>query len=437
MADDLPANAFRTISSMSPTELAKLDEAERIHAAKEMVAELDEFTSKFRPTLAFDNDQRSAATFALRSLQIVDQHQIPHRQWLYGTDLIRAFVTLLVAPGGTGKSSLILAMALALTTNRKLLNTHIHQQCRVALLNLEDPQHEIDRRLTALAMYYNIANADVGGRLFISPPDRGVRIAEAGPDGFSVIYPDEEAIIAEVRRNQIDVLAVDPFAETHALEENSNPAMVKAAAAWRRVAREGNCSVILSHHVRKGPVDSIDAARGAKALSDSARIGLLLSTMNEQDAEALGIAGDDRLQYVRLDDAKANLAKLAGKARWFKLSDVTLDNAQPPYQRGDEVGVVSSWEPPNVWDGMADPNAVLDRIAAGPEPGELYTDSRRHPATRWAGNIVVQELGCSPEQAATVINTWMHNGVLEVTTYDNRDRKERRGLKVNDTRRPT
>jgi hypothetical protein len=408
-----------------------------LKAAKEMVAEVDAFTAPFRPTLAVDNDPRPNDPFALRNLHIVDQHRIPHRQWLYGTDLIRAFVTLMVAPGGTGKSSLILAMALALTTNRKLLRTHIHQQCRVALLNLEDPQHEIDRRLAALAMHYNITDADLADRLFISPPDRGVRIAEAGPDGFSVIYPDEEAIIAEVRRNQIDVLAVDPFAETHALEENSNPAMVKAAAAWRRVAREGNCSVILAHHVRKGPVDSIDAARGAKALSDSARIGLLLSTMTEDEAESLGIPADDRLQYVRLDDAKANLAKRAGKARWFRLSEVTLDNAQEPYQRGDEVGVVEAWEPPSVWDGMADANGILDRIAAGPEPGELYTDSRRHPATRWAGNIVIQELGCSPDQAANVISTWMANGVLEVASYENGNRKERRGLRVNNVRRPT
>jgi hypothetical protein len=419
------------VSQMGPAELAA-------HMAKmAMVEELNEVTAPFRPTLAVDNDPRPAGPFALRNLHIVDQHQIPHRQWLYGTDLIRGFVTLLVAPGGTGKSSLILAMALALTTNRRLLNTHIHQQCRVALLNLEDPQHEIDRRLTALAMHYNVANSDLGGRLFISPPDRGVRIAEAGPDGFSVIHPDEEPIIAEVRRNQIDVLAVDPFAETHALEENSNPAMVKAAAAWRRVAREGNCAVILAHHVRKGPVDNIDAARGAKALSDSARIGLLLSTMSEEEAEKLGVPVDDRLGYVRLDDAKANLAKRAGKARWFQLSDVTLDNAQDPYQRGDEVGVVQAWEPPNVWDGMVDANAVLDRIAAGPEPGELYTDSRRHPATRWAGNVVVSELGCSPEQAATVINTWLHNGVLVVTSYENGNRKERRGLRVDDTRRPS
>ena len=33
---------------------------------------------------------------------------IPPRQWLYGTHLIRGFVSLTVAPGGLGKSSMVL-----------------------------------------------------------------------------------------------------------------------------------------------------------------------------------------------------------------------------------------------------------------------------------------------------------------------------------------
>ena len=51
---------------------------------------------------------------------------------------------------------------MALATNRSLLGSTIFQQCNVALLNLEDPQDEIDRhyRVTALAMRYSITNQD-------------------------------------------------------------------------------------------------------------------------------------------------------------------------------------------------------------------------------------------------------------------------------------
>src|SRR4029077_13110678 len=118
-----------------------------------------------------------------------------------------------------------------------------------------------------------------------------------------VAYPDEQALIEQITQNHIGVVVCDPFAESHSLEENSNPHMVKAAAAWRRVARATGCAVLLVHHVRKGDATSIDAARGAKALTDSARVGLLLTTMPTKEGEAFGVGPDDCWQYVRLDDA--------------------------------------------------------------------------------------------------------------------------------------
>lgn len=377
--------------------------------------------------------------FGLRPLKIRDPGEIPHRQWIYGTQLIRGFVTLLVAPGGTGKSSLLLATCLSIATGRSLLGQRIFQPCNTALLNLEDPQDEIDRRVTALAMHYKISNQELGGRFFVSPPERGVSIAAGGNDGFAIVHPDEKDIIERVRDERIGVLGVDPFSESHTLEENSNPQMIQAAAAWRRVARLGDCAVVLSHHVRKGPVDSIEAARGAKALSDSARIGLLLSSMSEDDASALGIPPEDRLQYVRLDDAKANLAPRAQKATWFHLGSVTLDNADDTYASGDHVAVIEAWEPPNVWDTMppGDCNTALDRIDAGLPGGVLYTHSRRSPE-RWAGTVIIDVFGHTAGQAAGVIQTWIRSGLLIKDTYqDPFQRHERTCLRVNHAKRPT
>lgn len=234
---------------------------------------------------------------------------------------------------------------------------------------------------------------------------------------------------------KIGVLGVDPFAESHTLEENSNPQMVQAAAAWRRIARECNCAVVLSHHVRKGPVDSIEAARGAKALTDSARIGLLLSTMTKEEAEALGLSEHQRLQYVRMDDAKANMAPRAPSATWFHLNNVTLDNSDDTYANGDQVVVVEAWEPPSVWDAVSTPgaNEVLDQIAAAEPP---YTDTRRGGGERWAGNVLVSLLGITAEQAVTVLATWIKNGVLVKDTYRDANRKDRVALRVVDTKRP-
>lgn len=401
-------------------------------------------TGGFRPRLvhgASDGDKKpdSDEPFPLRPLYIQDQAAIPHRQWIYGTHLIRAFVTLLIAPGGTGKSTLMLANLMAIATKRPLLGIKVHQQCNAALLNLEDPQDEIDRRVTALAMRYGIRNADIEGRLFASPADHVVTIAGIGDDGFSVVHPDEKRIIERVRDENIGVLGVDPFAESHTLEENSNPAMIKAAAAWRRVARKGNCAVALAHHVRKGPVDSIESARGAKALTDSARIGLLLSTMNEEDAGLLGIKPEDRLQYVRLDDAKANMSPRAPKAWWFRLTSVTLNNADETYPNGDTVGVIESWQPKTVWEAVTPDgiDTVLDRIEAGMPGGSRYTASQRGETDRWAGTLLMQALDITEGQAKTMLKSWLKSGCLFTEDYrDEQQRKDRVGLRVNATKRP-
>ena len=376
--------------------------------------------------------------FGLRLAQFPEPHTIPPREWLYNTSLIRGFVTLLVAPGGTGKSSLILGMCMALATNRPLLGGRIHQQCNVALLNLEDPEDEINRRMAAIAMRYDITNDDIAGRFYVSPPEVTVNIAATGADGFTVISPDVDDLIKKVTDAKIDVLAVDPFAESHTLEENSNPQMIQAAAAWRRVARECNCAVLLAHHVRKGPVDNIESARGAKALSDSARVGLLLSTMTEDDAEALGIQSEKRLQYVRLDDAKANMAPRASKASWFHLDNIALNNGTKAYPYGDQVVVIEAWEPPSVWDAMSDDdcNAALDRIDAGLAGGGRYTNTRRGGGERWAGAVLIDLFDHTEAQAATVIKAWMASGTLVVETYKDAGRKIVTGLRVNDTKRP-
>jgi len=443
MADEQFDTFYAGRRALADAAIPIMTSEEDIEARRREVERIDAYLAEpeaarpFRTIRGGRSEQPEQPAFGLQPVSIIDQCHIPHRQWIYGTQLIRGFVTLLIAPGGTGKSSLLLATCLSIAIGRSLLGPRIFQQCNTAVLNLEDPQDEIDRRLAALAIRYDIKDDDVRGRMFASPPERGIKIAANGADGFSVVNPDEDQIIKQLREQRVGVLGVDPFSESHTLEENSNPAMIQAAAAWRRVARAANCAVVLSHHVRKGPVDSIESARGAKALTDSARIGLLLSTMTEEEAEALGISDTDRLQYVRLDDAKANMAPRAPKAAWFHLGSVTLNNSDATYSHGDQVGVIEIWEPENVWDSVSvsEANSILDKIAAGLD-GEPYTDSRRHPATRWAGHVIVRALECTNEQAATIINTWVKNGVLICTEYATDNRKKRKGLRVDDTKRP-
>lgn len=394
-------------------------------------------TGGSKPRLAVDN----ASPLVLRPAALPDPTKIKPRQWLYGTQLLRGFVTVLVAPGGTGKSTYAMVVAAALASGKRLLGEHIFASVRAAILNLEDPMEELDRRLAAIMMRHKITNADIQGRLFLhSGEDRPVTMAAFGDDGFTVINPDEEALTAEIIAHNIGLIIVDPFAESHTLEENSNPQMIQAAAAWRRIARATNCAVLLVHHVRKGAVMDIDSARGAKGLTDSARVGLLLSPMGADDGEALGIAAEERWQFVRLDDAKANMAPKATKARWFKLEREELRNGTDDYPSGDRVATIVAWEAPSVWAETTPTglNEVLDIIDNGHSPGVLYNATRRGGSARWAGQVLYQKLGINDRQAAQMIAVWLKSGLLYEVNYEHpTHRRSVPGVKVKHALRPT
>lgn len=396
----------------------------------------------FRPRLVNGGARKEEQPpLILHAATLPAPDKIPPRPWLFGTQLIRGFVTVLVAPGGTGKSAYAMAVAASVASHEEFLHQHIFASGPTCVLNLEDPMDELNRRLAAIMLRHELGAHQLAGRFFLhSGEDRAITIASPDPDGFSVAYPDEEAITDQISQHHIILLVVDPYAESHSLEENSNPDMVKAAAAWRRIARATNCAILLVHHVRKGVVTDIDAARGAKALTDSARVGMILSPMSPEDAEEFGIPDDERWAYVRLDDAKVNLAPKASKARWLRLEQVSLGNATADYPHGDKVAAIAVWEPALPFKDLSsiECNEALDIIAAGPEPGMLFTPSKRGGTNRWVGQILVDRFDRNVGQAKSIVRLWFQSGLLEEIRYTHpTQHRETPGVRVNDARRPT
>lgn len=376
-----------------------------------------------------------------RPARLPDPSTIPPRPWLYGTQMLRGYVSVLIAPGGVGKTGYAMAVALCIASGRDLFGERIFRPCNVAVLNLEDPMDELERRLAALMIHHGVENEEIEGKYFLySGDERKVTVAKLSEDGFEVVHPDEEAIIREIQAHNIGALVIDPYAESHDLEENSNPAMVKAVGAWRRIARITKVAIFLIHHVRKGAADGIDSARGAKALTDAARVGLLLSAMTDAEASGFDIEEKDRSRYVRLDDAKVNMAPKAGVARWFELVTVPLGNGTREYPGGDRVAAVSHWVPPSLMGDMTiqQCNDALDAIAKGPRDGVLYTHNRSGRSKRWAGQVLIDMFGIKAGRAAAIIAEWMKNSVLESREYDDKEQRKKDvlGLFVVDSRRP-
>ena len=117
-----------------------------------------------------------------------------------------------------------------------------------------------------------------------------------------------------------------------------------------------------------------------------------MTTMSAAEAEGFGISEDDRLSYVRLDDANATwqgresamVPTPPHQARQHRPPNRTATASAPSCHGSrptDEIAAA-----PN-----HDLNTALDAIKAGPEPGVLYTATKRGQSSdRWCGNVLCQ-----------------------------------------------
>ena len=385
--------------------------------------------------------RRQVLPLAAEPAALPEAAAIPPREWLYGTRLIRRFVSVLAAPGGVGKSALALGIAAALATGKGFLGERVHHSVPVWVLNLEDPLEELHRRVAALMRLHSLPRESLAGRLFLhSGRTRRLTMAALDLQGTTIAHPDRTGVIDACLAAGIGLVVVDPFVKSHRLDENSNAQMDAAATAWAEVAEATGAAVLLVHHVRKGAAGDVDAARGAKSLTDAARAAFLLSVMTPEEAQALSVPERDRWRHVRLDDAKANLAPRAETARWFLLETVALGNISEDYPNGDHVAAVRPWAPPSPFRGLsaADCNRALDLIAAGPGAGMAFSAHRTgRSGERWAGRVLVQHFSLDEGAAARVIAAWLRSGLLEEAPYhDGQQRKTRLGVRVIDARRP-
>jgi hypothetical protein len=298
----------------------------------------------------------------------------------------------------------------------------------VLVVNAEDDVWEMRRRLVTALKPEGINQAELAGRISLADNPAEVVVAKFDAKTKTLTRtPLLERLIATITALQIDVVAVDPFAETFEGDENSNSELKWAAMLWREIARRTNVAVLLVHHTRKyssNMAGDADAARGASALIGVARVVATVFSMTDAEGKAMEIDEADRPKYIRFDDAKSNLSLISGQARWFEKKTYTLTNATPD-RPGDDVGALVPWFPPGPLDGVdaETTTRILDRIdlgcvdKEGKPTGVPYTANNNAKkdgtaSPRWAGIIVNGILACDYERAAKILKLWKTNGTL-------------------------
>lgn len=334
---------------------------------------------------AFDyagNGMPTACTRRPTPYRWCDPEKLPKREWLMGRYLCRGVLSMTVAPGGTGKSTLAQIEAVALASGRDLLLGGVSGPACVWYWNLEEPMEELRRRVQAVCKHFHLSEHALTGRLFVdSGLERGLCLARPLPGHFEVVEDVFVALETAIRQQGVDVLIIDPFVSSHQLEENNNMQMDAVMKRLSKLAVSSNCAVSIVHHTRKPTTDgrtTTESARGGKSITDAARIVRVLNPMTKEQAAQFGVelAG---VVSARLD--KQNYAAPTAQADWYQLVSIELGN-------GDEVGVVQHWRPLSMKADLSEEQItrIRDRCAAS-VPGLNIQ------ATDWAGKIVAEVLG--------------------------------------------
>lgn len=377
-------------------------------------------------------DRIAAATgsgIAIRAIPYawLDPCSLPPRKWLYGQWLLKGEITAIIAPGGTGKSTISTALALSLASGNSLLGKPLQRGPQSAwIYNLEDSQDELDRQVSAACRYHGITRGDCEGRLYVSSGlDQPLCTAIEDRDGFAIAEDVFAQLAATIRDRGISVVIIDPFVSSHAVRESSNEAIDAIVKRWKRLAQETGCAVVLVHHTKKlgGREVTAEDGRGAVALRDAARIVLPLNPMTKGEADELGITDPAlRRSLVRIDTGKANRAP-PDVATWIKLEGQCLDNGnelEPP----DYVGVATLWEKPDVFDGLTTRHLymVQQQVAVGNWRESVL-------AKNWVGHLVAQVAGLAVDsdkgRIKAILRTWFGSGALAIETRRDENSRDR------------
>jgi len=309
------------------------------------------------PNTETPKDDAPKVPFILRPIKRFDTAAIPPREFLFGRHYQRRAVSGTVAPGGTGKSSLVMVEAIAMATGRDLLSEGAKEPLRVWYHNGEDNMLELQRRVGAICQHYNIPMEELESGFFMTSGNEvPLRVAETWSQvRLQTDHRLVKHITEAIGDNKIDAGMFDPLVTLHGVGENNAGQMDQVIRIFTRMADSQNCAIDLSHHTRKlapGSADEygIDDMRGAGAVKDAMRAVRMLNVMSPKDAESAGVMDIERTNYFRIDRAKANYSGPAKTATWRQFVNVDLPN-------GDGVGVVTPWQYPGQ-DGAPSPERL-------------------------------------------------------------------------------
>jgi len=231
-------------------------------------------------------------------------------------------VGMLVAPGGTGKSSWALLLALSVATGHDLVGMRSqskdHQWVAGPVLfwSVQDPPAMLHRRIYGIGHWMQQQQGKVAGRAFQQEAAQHLKVVTNLPQKV-VLNPDSplgwtvlrQAVQAEALR----FIIIDPLRSFHTGEENDSRAMSGLFKQFDTLARTTNTAVLVIHHTAKGRVGGqADTARGSGVLTNDVRWQAHLTDMDPKRcwmrANGRAVQSHEASRFICWHGAKQNYA---------------------------------------------------------------------------------------------------------------------------------
>jgi RecA-family ATPase len=240
-------------------------------------------------------------------------------------------VSLLVAPGGTGKSQFSLQLMVSIATGLAMANVFEVDETGAALgLFAEEDTDELHRRLKHTVDGLGLSEEcqrRLRERLFIkSMTATDNLMTQKGKDG-EITKTDYLARLLAVVRGITDLklIIIDPASRFRGGDEIDNNGATRMVEVLEELVQATGATVMLVHHTNKFSqnVDESNqsAARGASALVDGVRLVMNLSPMSKKEAEHLGVKPAQKNGYVKVAVTKNNYAPPQAADVWLERGD--------------------------------------------------------------------------------------------------------------------
>ena len=226
-------------------------------------------------------------------------------------NLYYADVGTMIAPGGTGKTTLMLWQAVHIVLGLLLWGLMVVKPGPVVVLTAEDSREMLVARLRSICNDLRLSQEQiqiVAENVLISDVSgTGLKLTEIDRDVVRPSHNVIDSIVAELRAIKPVLVVVDPAISFGVGESRVNDAEQGLIEAGRRIRRELNCCIIYVHHTGKenGRNKTTDqySGRGGSAFADGSRMVHVLQPLTPSEwFAATGVEiepGENGLTLVR------------------------------------------------------------------------------------------------------------------------------------------